>query len=111
MIATPLLLLLLLLILQFAVWAHAAHTAQAVANESLQTARAYQSNAAAGDAQARALLEQIAGTLLTDTTVTVTRTATTVTVTITGRSATVLPGLRPLIEVTLSGPVERIVDD
>jgi hypothetical protein len=41
----------------------------------------------------------------------VTRTATTVTVTITGRSATVVPGLRPLIEVTLSGPVERIVDE
>jgi len=108
-IATPLLALLLLLVVQFGVWAHAAHIAQAAANQGLQTARAYQSTAAAGEADARGFLDQSAGRLLADATVTVTRTATTVTVTITGRAASVVPGLRLPVRVTATGPVERAV--
>lgn len=109
-IATPLLGLLLLLVVQFGVWAHAQHIAQAAANEALQVARAYQSSAAAGHSQGEAILDQTAGSILADTTVTVTRTATTVTVTVVGHAATVVPGLHPTVRVTVSGPVERISD-
>ena len=108
-IATPLVALLLLLVVQFGVWAHAAHIAQAAANQGLQTARAYRSSAAAGEADTRALLDQSAGSLLSDRTVSVTRTATTVTVVVTGRAATVVPGLRLPVRVTVTGPVERPV--
>jgi Flp pilus assembly protein TadG len=108
-IATPLVALLLLLVVQFGVWAHAAHIAQAAANQGLQTARAYRSSAAAGQADTRALLDQSAGSLLSDRTVTVTRTATTVTVTVTGRAAMVVPGLRLPVRVTVTGPVERLL--
>ncbi|HEY3709387.1 MAG TPA: TadE/TadG family type IV pilus assembly protein, partial [Amycolatopsis sp.] len=38
-IATPLLLLALLAIIQFAVWSHATHVAQAAASQALATAR------------------------------------------------------------------------
>jgi Tfp pilus assembly protein PilV len=103
-----LLALLLLVVVQFGVWAHAQHIAQAAANEALQVARAYRSSAAAGDAQARELLDQSGGSILTDRAVTVTRTATTVTVTITGRAATVVPGVRASVRVSVTGPVERV---
>lgn len=109
-IATPLLGLLLMLVVQFGVWAHAQHIAQAAANEALQAARAYQSSAAAGTVQGEAILDQTAGSILTDASVSVTRTATTVTVTVVGQAATVVPGLRPSVRVTVSGPAERVVD-
>src|SRR5690606_23801635 len=83
-IATPPLALLLLLVVRCGVWAHAVNIAQAAANLAMQTARAYGSSAAAGDANAWEFLDQTAGSILTDRTVTVTRTPTTTTVTITG---------------------------
>jgi Flp pilus assembly protein TadG len=107
-IATPLLTLLLLLVVQFGVWAHATHIAQAAANQGLQTARAYRGSEAAGEVDARAFLDQAAGTLLINRGVTVTRSATTVTVSITGTAATVMPGFRLPVRTTATGPVERL---
>jgi Flp pilus assembly protein TadG len=109
-IATPLLGLLLMLVVQFGVWAHAQHIAQAAANEALQVARAYQSSAAAGTAQGQAILDQTGGSVLTDRSVSVTRTPTTVTVTVTGHATSVVPGFSPTVRVTVSGPVERVTD-
>ena len=108
-IATPLLGLLLLLVVQFAVWAHAGHIAQAAANQALQSARLYNATAGHGEVNALAFLDQSAGTVLTDRSVTVTRTATTVTVTVTGTAATVVPAVRMPVRVTVTGPVERVV--
>jgi Flp pilus assembly protein TadG len=108
-IATPLLGLLLLSIVQFGVWAHATHIAQAAANSALQSARAYRGSAADGDGAAHQILDQSAGSILSNRSVTVTRTATTVTVTITGTATTVVPGLRLPVTVTVTGPVERVV--
>jgi Flp pilus assembly protein TadG len=109
-IAAPLLALLLLLIVQFGVWAHAQHVAHAAANEALQAARAYQSSAAIGNAQGQEMLDQTAGAILNDHSVSVTRGATTVSVTIAGHAASVVPGLRPSVRVTVVGPVERADD-
>ncbi|MDQ3885870.1 MAG: pilus assembly protein, partial [Actinomycetota bacterium] len=59
MIATPLLLLMLLAIVQFALWSHATHIAQAAASQGLAAARA-QHAAAAGSAGAQQMLDQLA---------------------------------------------------
>ena len=106
-IATPLLLLLLLLVVQFAVWAHATHQAQAAANQALQSARTYQGSAGRGEADGQALLAQAGATLATSG-ITVQRGADTVTVTVTGTAMTVVPFLHPPIRVVMTGPTERL---
>jgi len=107
-LATPLLGLLLLVIVQFALWAHATHVAQAAANEGVQTARAYGSTAAAGRADANAILDQMAGSILVDRSVTAERTAATATVTVQGKASSVLPGLSVPIHVSVTAPREKI---
>jgi len=110
-VATPLLMLLILLVIQFGVWAHATHVAQATAEEALAAARVQGGTAAAGQARARQVLGQIGGAILLSPHVSVTRTATTVTVTITADAERVLPlpGLGLPVTVTVTGPVERFV--
>lgn len=107
-LATPLLVLLLMAAVQFAIWQHASHMAQAAANEGVQTARAYGGSAAAGKADTTALLNELSGSVLHDTTVTVTRTATSATVTVTGRAESVIPGLSFPVTVTVTAPVEHV---
>ncbi|MFY1659344.1 TadE/TadG family type IV pilus assembly protein [Micromonospora sp. WMMD1274] len=107
-LATPLLLLLIMAGVQFALWAHARHMAQAAANEGVQSARAYHSSAAAGKADTEALLRDLSGGSLTGTAVTASRSATTATITITGRASSVIPGLTFPIRVTVTAPVERV---
>lgn len=107
-LAAPLLGFLLLLVVQFAMWAHATHIAQAAANEGVQTARAHGGSAAAGRADTNAILDQMAGSILRDRTVTAGRTATTATVTVDGAAASVLPGLRLPIHVSVTAPREKI---
>ena len=110
-VATPLLMLLILLVIQFGIWAHATHVAQATAEEALAAARVQGGTAAAWQARARQVLGQIGGAILLSPHVTVTRTATTVTVTITADAERVLPlpGLGLPVTVTVTGPVERFV--
>ena len=106
-IATPLLLLLLLLVVQFAVWAHGTHQAQAAANQALQSARVFHATAGQGEADGRALLAQAGGTLASSD-ITVDRGADTVTVTVTGTAMTVVPFLHLPIRVVMTGPTERV---
>jgi len=110
-VATPLLMLLILLVIQFGIWAHATHVAQATAEEALAAARLQGATAAAGQNRASQVLGQIGGAILISPRVTVTRTATTVTVTITADAERVvpLPGLALPVTVTVTGPVERFV--
>ena len=110
-VATPLLMLLILLVIQFGIWAHATHVAQATAEEALAAARVHGGTAAAGQSRASQVLGQIGGAILLSPHVTVTRTATTVTVTITAGAERVvpLPGLALPVTVTVTGPVERFV--
>jgi Flp pilus assembly protein TadG len=107
-LAMPLLGLLLLLMVQFAVWAHATHIAQAAANQGVQTARAYGSTPAAGADDTNTILDQTAGSILVNRTVNATNTATTSTITVTGRAATVVPGLSLPIHVHVTAPRELI---
>jgi Flp pilus assembly protein TadG len=110
-VATPLLMLLILLVIQFGIWAHANHVAQATAEEALAAARVQGSIAAAGQDRASQVLGQIGGAILISPHVTVIRTATTVTVRITADAERVvpLPGLTLPVTVTVTGPIERFV--
>jgi Flp pilus assembly protein TadG len=110
-IAVPLLMLLILLIVQWAVWAHATHVAQATAEEALAAARVQGGTAATGQQRASQVLTQIGGAILITPHVSVTRDAAAVTVQITATTEEVLPvpGLRFPVSVTVSGPVERFV--
>lgn len=107
-LATPLLGLLLMAGVQFAVWQHASHMAQAAANEGVQIARAYGSSAAAGRSDTEALLADLSGGALSGTSVSASRSATTATITVTGHAEAVIPGLSLPIKVTVTAPVERI---
>lgn len=107
-LAVPAVLMLVLTVVQFSVYAHARHVAQAVAAQAVAATRVDGANAAAGQRTAAELLAQL-GPSLRDPRVSVTRTASEVTVTVHGVAVTVLPGMQLSVDVTAQGPVERIV--
>lgn len=109
-VAAPLLLFLLLAIIQFAVWSHASHIAQASASHGLAAARVHGATADDGDAAAVTLLNELGDGPLTEPRVTVRRTDDAVTVRVTGHAATVLPGVRLPVRADAAGPVEIWTD-
>lgn len=108
-VATPLLMLLILLIVQFAVWAHAVHVAQATAAEALAAARVEDGSAAAGRRRAERVRAQIGRRVLARATITVTRGADTAQVEVSGDAPRVvpLPFLQFPVRANASGPLER----
>ncbi|MDN5751208.1 MAG: pilus assembly protein [Pseudonocardia sp.] len=106
-VATPLLLLMLMLIVQFALWSHASHVAQAAAAQGLGAARMRGGTGADGTREARELLAQLAGGPLGDPLVETTRDATSVTVTVRGTVTPVVPFLVLPVRAVAVGPVER----
>ncbi len=110
-IAAPLLLLLLLAIVQFALWSHATHIAQAAASQGLAAARTQNGTAEAGMASAQQLLDQLADGPLADSAISADRTATSASVQITGTTTVVVPFLRLPVHAEAAGPVERFAPD
>ncbi|MEV8440081.1 TadE/TadG family type IV pilus assembly protein [Actinosynnema sp. NPDC051121] len=108
-IATPLLLLMLLAIVQFALWSHATHIAQAAASQGLAVARSQNGTAAAGTSSARQLLDQLASGPLTGSTVASDRNATSASVRVSGTATSVVPFLSLPVHAEAVGPVERFV--
>ena len=110
-IAVPLLMLLILLVVQFAVWAHATHVAQATAEEALAAARVQGGTAAAGQHRAQQVLGQVGSAVLTSPQVSVIRTPASASVQIdaTAEQVVPVPGLRLPVTVTVAGPAERFV--
>ncbi len=108
---TPVLLFLVMLIIQFGLWFHAQHVAQAAAEEGARAARSEAGSADAGQDRAEAFLDQAGPTVITDRTVTVTRTADIVVVEVRGRSVNVVPGFTLTVDATASSPVERFRED
>jgi Flp pilus assembly protein TadG len=106
-IAAPLMLLLLMLIVQFAVYLHASHVAQASAAQALAAARVEGGSAADGNAQAEAVLNDLAQGVLLQPEVTVVRGAARVRVEITGVAQMVVPPLRLPVHVVAEGPAEE----
>ncbi|MBW4717368.1 TadE/TadG family type IV pilus assembly protein [Saccharothrix obliqua] len=110
-IATPLLMLMLLTTVQFTLWSHATHIAQAAASHGLAAARAQNGTSAAGTAGARHILDQLAAGPLRDTTVSTDRGMTSASVRITGTATSLVPFLSLHVHAEAAGPVERFVPD
>ncbi|WP_116051847.1 TadE/TadG family type IV pilus assembly protein [Amycolatopsis palatopharyngis] len=110
-IATPLLLLMLLAIMQFALWSHATHIAQAAASQGLAVVRVQDGTALAGTASAQQVLDQLAGGPLTGTAVATDRGATSASVRISGTATPVIPFLSLPVYAEAAGPVERFIPD
>ena len=106
-IATPVLLLLILLVVQFALWQHSVHVAQAAASQGLAAARVHGGTAGAGQGEANLVLGQLSHSVLVHPSVRVTRGANTTAVTVAGEAQSVVPFLHLPVHETASGPVER----
>ena len=106
-IATPLLLLLILAAIQFALWQHATHVAQAVAQQGLAAGRVQDGTDQAATGQASALLDQLGSGVLVQPHVTATRQVDTTTVVVTGRAEGILPFLSLPVRSVAVGPTER----
>lgn len=109
-LVTPVLLFLVMLVIQFGLWFHAQHVAQAAAEEGARAARSELGSAAAGQDRANAFLDQAGPTIISNRTVTATRTVDQVTVEVHGRAVTVVPGFSLTIDATATSPVERFRD-
>lgn len=106
-VATPLLLLLVLAVVQFALWQHAVHVADAAAQEGARSARLEGGSAAAGQARAEEMLGRLGRTTVLDPHVTVRRDKERARVEVTGHASSVLPFLRLPVEAASEGPLER----
>jgi Flp pilus assembly protein TadG len=105
-IATPLLLLLILGVVQFALWEHATHIADAVAQEGLAVARLQGNTAQSGTAEADSVLGQLGQGVFTSPDVNATRTAATTTVVVTGQTESVVGLFTLPVRAVASGPTE-----
>jgi hypothetical protein len=110
-IATPLVLLALLAIIQFALWSHATHVAQAAASQALAAARVQDGTSGAGRAAGERLLDDLAHGPLRHPQIHVTRTAISATVSIQGEATAVLPGVHLHVHAESFGEVERFISD
>ena len=110
-IATPLLLFVVMAIVQFALWSHATHIAQAAAAQGLATARVQDATAAQGDAAARHLLDQLGHGPLTHARIDATRSGDAVMIRVTGDTTAVIPLLHLPVHAEATGPVERFIPD
>jgi Flp pilus assembly protein TadG len=108
-IVTPAVLTILLLIVQFALWSHATHIAQAAASQGLAALRVQEGTVDLGTARARSMIQQLAGGPLTDAVVTAERTPTVATIRVSGVVAGVVPLLRLPVHAEAAGSVERFV--
>lgn len=106
-IAAPLLLLLILSVIQFALWEHATHVAQAVAQQGLAAGRVQGGSDQAATAEARSVLAQLGSGVLIDPRVSATRTPATTTVVITGSVEGILPFFSLPVRSVATGPTER----
>jgi Flp pilus assembly protein TadG len=109
LIATPVLFLLVLSVVQFALFEHATHIAEAAAEQGLAASRVANGTAADGNAAATNLLDQIGNAVLASTGVNTTRGDTTTSVTVTGHAEAVLPWLTLPVRVEMNSPTERFV--
>jgi len=110
-IATPLLLLLIMGVVQFALWQHAEHVADAVAQQGLAVGRLQGQTAAAGQAEAQSVLDQLGAGVLVSPDITATRTAATTTVVVTGHAESIVGLFSLPVRAVASGPTEAYTNN
>ena len=104
---TPVLLFLIMAVIQFGLWYHAEHVAQAAAQEGVRSARLEGSTADAGRERAVDFLAGAGPTIVQEPEVTASRDANTASVSVHGHAVTVLPGFTFSIDATATSPVEQ----
>jgi Flp pilus assembly protein TadG len=108
-VLVPLMVLLLMVVVQFGIYFHTRAVATTAAHQAADNARILDGTAEAGSAAATQFLDQNAGALR-DQDVSVERSDTDVTVTVTGEVLSLIPFASFPLDVTVSAPVERIVE-
>jgi len=107
----PVLLLAMTGVVQYAFWYHAHHVALAAAQEGARAARVLDGTAAAGEARARWMLDQLGRGLVQDLTITVERDGDRARAEVRGYAPQWLPGIRLPIEAAASGEIETFRSD
>ena len=108
-VVTPVLLLLVMAVVQFALWQHAEHIAEAAAQRGAETARVEGGTNTRGQEVAQSAIQQIGGGLLLSPSVGVSRAGGVITVKVSGTAQRVVPFLSLGVSATAQGPVERFV--
>ncbi|MFW6033528.1 MAG: TadE family protein [bacterium] len=100
--------LLVFLCVQFGLWFYGRQVAASAAQHALDAARVEEGTASAGEATGHEYLDQVGG--LDTATVAVNRTTDAVTATVAGDPPSILGFFQVGVTVTVTGPVERIVE-
>lgn len=111
-IVFPALLMLVMMSIEFGIWMHARHVAQAAADDGLARAQQLGGTQAGGQAEATASLSRLAGSMLSGTpSVVATRDDATGTasVTIDATTVSVVPFFTLTVHERVSGPLEKFV--
>jgi Flp pilus assembly protein TadG len=106
-LTVPVLLLLIMLIVQFGLYWHANHVAQAAAQEGVRAARMADGTAETGRERARAFVTSAAPTLLHDVDITASRNTQTAGVHVHATVQAVVPGLSLAVDVESRSPTEH----
>lgn len=110
-VATPVMLLLLALLVQVALWAHADHLTQTIAQHGHAQTRVLEGTEAEGQARAQEVADQLRGELLQELTISVERTGEQARVQVNASVPTVLPSLDWPVSSQVTGPVERAPEE
>jgi len=108
---TPVLMFLVMAIVQFGLWFHAQHVAQAAADQGVRAARSNGSTAEEGRQRAEDFLDAAAPTLIADPIVVAGREGDLASVTVDGTATALVPGLSLTVHAEATSPVERFYED
>jgi Flp pilus assembly protein TadG len=108
---TPVLLFLIMAIIQFGLWFHAQHVAQAAADQGVRTARSNGSTVEEGRRRAEDFLDTAAPTLIGDPVIVARRDSDVASVTVDGTAVALVPGLSLTVHAEATSPVERFYED
>ena len=105
-VAFPAFFFLIMVVVQFALWLHASHVAQAAAQEGARAARV--ASAQAGEERAQRFLDNLAPSLITNRQVSASRGSDAARVEVWGDATSLIPGFGAFrIHEVSTGPVER----
>ncbi len=103
----PAVFVMVLAVIQVGVWAHAQHRVQAIASQTLASARTIEGSTAAAHRRADIAQEQLGGAMLDQVEVDVTRGSDRAEVSVRARAVKVVPGVDLPVSAQISGPVEH----
>jgi Flp pilus assembly protein TadG len=110
-LVTPVLLLAIMVVIQFGLWYHASHVAEAAAQQGAGVARLEGATAADGRTNAQQFMVDAAAALVEHVSVTSTRDNQTARVVVDGTVHSIVPGLNLHVHGEATSPIERFRPD